>query len=96
MLEVADLRVRFRRRGRLGAWPRGERERWLEAVAGVSLTIPAATTFALVGESGSGKTTLGRALIGLVAAQAGSVRFEGAELLGRSERALKPWRRRSC
>ena len=94
MLEVDNLRVRFRRRGRLGAFLQGGREPWLEAVAGVSITIPAATTFALVGESGSGKTTLGRALIGLVAAHAGSVRFEGAELLGLSERALKPFRRR--
>ena len=93
MLEVTDLRVRFRRHGRFGAWLRGEREPWLEAVAGVSLTIPAATTFALVGESGSGKTTLGRAIVGLVPAPAGSVRFEGAELLGLSERALKPYRR---
>jgi oligopeptide/dipeptide ABC transporter ATP-binding protein len=94
VLEVVDLRVRFRRLGRLGAWLRGVREPWLEAVAGVSLTIPAATTFALVGESGSGKTTLGRAIIGLAPAPAGSIRFEGVELLGRSERALKPWRRK--
>jgi peptide/nickel transport system ATP-binding protein len=47
-----------------------------------------------VGESGSGKTTLGRAIMGLVPAQAGAVRFEGAELLGLSERALRPYRRR--
>jgi peptide/nickel transport system ATP-binding protein len=94
VLEIEGLRVRFRRRGRLGAWLRGERARPLEAVAGVSLSIPAATTFALVGESGSGKTTLGRAILGLVPAQAGSIRFEGQELLGLSERALKPWRGR--
>ena len=93
MLKVEGLRVRFRRQGPPGAWLRGAPELWLEAVAGVSLTIPAATTFALVGESGSGKTTLGRAIIGLAPAQAGSIRFEGTELLGLSERALKPWRR---
>ena len=94
MLEVRDLRVRFRRQGGLGAWLGRSPGAWLEAVAGVSLAIPAATTFALVGESGSGKTTLGRAIIGLAPAQAGSVRFEGAELLGLSERALRPYRRR--
>ena len=93
MLGVEGLRVRFRRRGRLGARLRGVRELWLEAVAGVSFAIPAASTFALVGESGSGKTTLGRAIVGLVPAQAGSIRFEGEELLGLSERALKPYRR---
>ncbi|MDF2781907.1 MAG: hypothetical protein K0S96_1711, partial [Geminicoccaceae bacterium] len=60
---------------------------------GVSLQVREATTVALVGESGSGKTTLGRAIIGLVPAREGSIRFAGAELLGLSDRAFKPHRR---
>ncbi len=95
LLEVEGLRVRFRAHGRGSrAWLRGVarslHRRGLRRLARAS---PAATTFALVGESGSGKTTLGRAIVGLVDAQAGSIRFDGAELLGLSERALKPHRR---
>ena len=93
MLEVAGLRVRFRHMGALRAWLQGVDDPYVDAVLGVSLQVREATTFALVGESGSGKTTLGRAIIGLVEAQAGSIRFEGAELLGLSDRAFKPHRR---
>jgi oligopeptide/dipeptide ABC transporter ATP-binding protein len=94
VLEVEGLQVCFRRMGPLRALLQGVRDPYLAAVADVSLAIGEAATFALVGESGSGKTTLGRAIIGLVPAQAGSVRFEGQELLGLSDRALRPWRRR--
>jgi oligopeptide/dipeptide ABC transporter ATP-binding protein len=93
VLEVEGLRVRFRRMGPLRARLQGVSDPYVDAVLGVSLQVQEATTFALVGESGSGKTTLGRAIIGLVAAQEGSIRFEGAELLGLSDRAFKPHRR---
>ena len=87
MLEVDGLSVRFRRMGPLRARLRGENP-YVDAVLGVSLRVREATTVALVGESGSGKTTLGRAIIGLVAAREGSIRFAGAELLGLSDRAF--------
>jgi len=93
LLEVTGLRVRFRRLGALRALLEGVRDPYVAAVEDVALAIGRATTFALVGESGSGKTTLGRAIVGLTPAQAGSVRFEGQELLGLSDRALRPWRR---
>jgi peptide/nickel transport system ATP-binding protein len=93
MLEVAGLRVRFRRMGALRALLQGVDDPHVDAVLGVSLRVRERTIFALVGESGSGKTTLGRAIIGLVDAQEGSIRFEGAELLGLSDRALRPHRR---
>jgi oligopeptide/dipeptide ABC transporter ATP-binding protein len=94
VLEVEGLRVRFRRLGTLRALLAGVRDPHIAAVEDVTLAIGRARTFALVGESGSGKTTLGRAIIGLVPAQAGSIRFEGQELLGRSDRALRPYRRK--
>jgi peptide/nickel transport system ATP-binding protein len=94
VLEVENLRVRFRRLGQLRALLGRVRDPYVSAVEGVTLAIGRATTFALVGESGSGKTTLGRAIIGLTPAQAGSVRFEGRELLGLSDRALRPYRQK--
>jgi len=60
----------------------------VKAVDGVSLSIAGGRTLALVGESGCGKTTLGKALLRLIPATAGSVRFAGNELIGtRASRA---------
>src|SRR5262249_54191786 len=69
------------------------RDRFIDAVAGVTFGVPAGTTFGLVGESGSGKTTLGRSIIGLIAPESGTIRFGGETLPTGSDRALKPWRR---
>ena len=52
----------------------------VRAVDGVSLTVGRGETLALVGESGCGKTTLGRAVLQLVPATWGSVRFDGTDL----------------
>jgi oligopeptide/dipeptide ABC transporter ATP-binding protein len=54
----------------------------VQAVNGVDLTIDSGETLALVGESGSGKTTIGRAVVGLIEATAGEIRFDG-KLMGR-------------
>jgi ABC-type microcin C transport system duplicated ATPase subunit YejF len=82
LLEVHDLHVRF------GAAP---------AVAGVNLTLSRGETLALVGESGSGKSLTMLALMGLLpgrASAAGSIRFEGREILGASLRELDALRGR--
>jgi peptide/nickel transport system ATP-binding protein len=49
----------------------------LTAVHKVSLNLKRGETFGLVGESGSGKTTLAKCVTGLIAADSGSVTFEG-------------------
>ncbi len=57
----------------------------ISAVSDVSLAIAEGEIFGLVGESGCGKTTLAMALMGLLPATArvaGSVRFQGVELIG--------------
>ncbi|MGW5641149.1 ATP-binding cassette domain-containing protein, partial [Streptomyces sp. NPDC003832] len=53
------------------------------AVDGVDLEVRAGDLRFLIGPNGAGKTTLVDAVTGLVRAE-GSVRFGGAELLGRS------------
>ena len=52
----------------------------LTAVHNVSLNLKRGETFGLVGESGSGKTTLAKCVTGLIAADSGSVTFEGNQL----------------
>ena len=89
---VDALRVRFPRMGPLAA-PVRVGDRFIDALAGVSLRVPAGGAFGLVGESGSGKSTLARTVFGLVPAETGSIRFDGTELIGLGERELKRHRR---
>jgi peptide/nickel transport system ATP-binding protein len=78
LLKVQDLRVHFPIRKGILQRVTGQ----VKAVDGVSLAIPKGRTLALVGESGCGKTTLGKALLQLVPPTAGSVQFDGRELVG--------------
>jgi len=79
LLAVRDLRVTY------GA---------VRAVDGVSLQIDRGPFgLALVGESGSGKTTVGRAILRLVPAAGGTIRFEGQDVLGLRGRPLRDYRR---
>jgi oligopeptide/dipeptide ABC transporter ATP-binding protein len=87
LLEVSDLRVRFRARG--GA---------VHAVQGISLTIEPGQTVAIIGESGSGKTVSAYAMMGLLPRTAqvtGSIRFRGTQIVGLDERALQEHRGRN-
>ena len=93
LLEVTDLRVRFRVMGALKALAKGVSDPFVDAVLNASLALNAGETLGLVGESGSGKTTLGRAVLGLVEAQSGTACFEGTDVLGLTQRAFKPLRR---
>jgi peptide/nickel transport system ATP-binding protein len=76
LLKVEGLRVHFPIRA--GVLRR--RIGWVRAVDGVSLAVNAGETLGLVGESGCGKTTTGRAIMGLLRASGGSIRFDGKEI----------------
>jgi peptide/nickel transport system ATP-binding protein len=72
----------------------GRHDRPVRAVDDVSFDIAPGEVLGLVGESGSGKSTIGRALLKLIAPSAGSIRFEGVDLVPLSARAMRPYRRR--
>ncbi len=77
LLAVTDLRVRL-------ATQRGP----ADAVRGVSFTLDRGDTLGLIGESGCGKSITALALLGLLPERAevsGSIRFDGNELVGRSD-----------
>lgn len=70
------------------------RARGVPVLRGVDFAIARGETVGVVGESGSGKSTLGRALLGLVRPAAGSVSFDGVDLLGLDDAGWRPLRRR--
>lgn len=91
LLSVRDLQVHFPLKR--GFIVQREVAR-VKAVDGVSFDIFPGETLGLVGESGSGKTTAAKAVIQLNNPGAGSVKFEGQELVGLSTSAMRPVRRK--
>jgi peptide/nickel transport system ATP-binding protein len=85
LLEVRDLRVRFRL----------DKTQTFDAVKGVSFSVPANRTVALVGESGSGKSVSAMAVMGLLPPESAMVLegsliyYDGCDLL-----AMSPMQRR--
>lgn len=84
LLSVNDLEVSFARRRGKGR---------LLALDRVSLDLHAGETMGVVGESGSGKSTLGKAIMGFVPVQSGSITFDGVDLVAGSRRQMREARR---
>lgn len=93
LLSVNNLRVRFRAMGMLKALAAGRSDPFVDAVCGATINLNRGQTLGLVGESGAGKSTLGRAILGLVRAESGSVQYKGQELTGLSQYEFKGIRR---
>src|SRR3977135_4270003 len=66
---------------------------FIRAVDGVSFRVEAGKTLALVGESGCGKSTVSRLVLRLIEPDAGSIRFEGRDLLALDANELRAFRR---
>ena len=82
LLEIENLRTYFRIDGQLA-----------RAVDGMSFAVAEGESLALVGESACGKSVTALSIMGLVQKPgfhpAGSIRFDGAELLGAEAAALR-------
>jgi peptide/nickel transport system ATP-binding protein len=84
LLEVSGLTVVYDRSRRSDAAP---------AVSEVSLRVNEGELVALVGQSGCGKTSTLQAVLGMERARSGSIRIDGTEVVGLSERRWRPLRR---
>jgi len=82
VLDLDELQVSYRRRGR-----------WYAAVRGISLSVGAGEAVGLVGESGCGKSTVAMAALGYLPGNAridrGTVRVAGRDLHGLAPETLR-------
>jgi peptide/nickel transport system ATP-binding protein len=91
VLEVKRLNKVFRASSGLFG---GRSVRAVQAAKEVNLALRRSETLGIVGESGSGKSTVARCIIRLIEADSGSVRLGDVDLLGKSRRKLRPYRKR--
>ena len=65
----------------------------MHAVNDVTLSIAEGETVGLVGESGCGKTTMSRAIMRLIDATEGTIRFRGEDMTNAGRKQMEPLRR---
>jgi oligopeptide transport system ATP-binding protein len=89
LLEVRDLKKHFPIKSGVLKRTTGQ----VYAVDGVSFTVEKGETLGLVGESGCGKSTTGRAVLRLIAPTAGTITFEGVDVMAASRAEMQTLRR---
>jgi oligopeptide/dipeptide ABC transporter ATP-binding protein len=90
LLDVDHLQVLFPIRSGLLV---GRTVGHVHAVDDVSVSLKPGETLGIVGESGCGKTTLIRALVRLIDATSGAIRFRGEDITSANRKQLQPIRR---
>ncbi len=93
VLEIENLRVRFRIQSPLMAMLNKNKDPYIDAVRQVSFKIEEGQTFTLVGESGSGKSTLAYAVAGLLPVADGSIMFNGDDVTKMNHKDLMDYRK---
>lgn len=88
LISLQNLKVHYRLGGGLFS-----PSKTVRAVDGVSLDIKRGETLGLVGESGCGKSTLGKAILRLTEPTGGKVYFNGKDLAGLSQSAMREHRK---
>jgi oligopeptide transport system ATP-binding protein len=91
LVEVKDLKMHF---PISVGWMFKKTIGHVKAVDGISFQIARGETLGLVGESGCGKTTTGRVILQLERPTSGHIFFEGKEITGIEEKALRNLRRK--
>ncbi len=88
LLEINNLKVYFAEKKASAA-----KQRTVKAVDDVSFEIRKNETLGLVGESGCGKSTIARAIVRLVTATKGEIRYGDVDLTRLNDAQMKPYRR---
>jgi oligopeptide/dipeptide ABC transporter ATP-binding protein len=89
LLEVTGLKKHFPIKSGILKRTTGQ----VYAVDGISFSVEKGETLGLVGESGCGKSTTGRAVLRLIAPTAGTITFEGVDVMAASKAQMQTLRR---
>jgi oligopeptide/dipeptide ABC transporter ATP-binding protein len=90
LLNVRDLKKHFP----VGSFLLGRVRGWVKAVDGLSFTINKGETLGLVGESGCGKTTTSKLILAAEEPTAGTIEFEGRNIVNLHGQELMDHRRK--
>jgi peptide/nickel transport system ATP-binding protein/oligopeptide transport system ATP-binding protein len=89
ILEVSHLKKYFPLKSAFG-----RAAQYIKAVDDVSFTLEAGETYGLIGETGCGKSSVGRSILKLIRPTGGKIFFEGRDITGLDEEAMRPYRRK--